>query len=342
MTAGPQVDPLFAYCEQVIFLKDDLLLIPDSDHCAFRIYQVPSSLSPTPYIRLVQTLNLPTLKGSAVLTSFCSHIAPNATHLSAFPPHFPHGRPFLSDPESAIITFSFAVRIGDIEGEDIDYFSMIVHKKSLVDLVPLNIDEGASTPSLPWESWGPPVTRWFIINESAADFSMNSCGQRYVQCTPSIFSSPTTLREPRTITLYDFNLWRVRYVQHHQNQILASVFKNPQCNLIGIKFSREDTQPNEDGDREELLDDVCVTDKFTSNIVGKLPCVAYTSITRSEYDGLFIDDERLIGIYVSKIFVLSALTDAGEDRGRYFQDHRVRHYLLWLDILILQRNSCGI
>jgi hypothetical protein len=218
---------------------------------------------------------------------------------------------------------------------------MVVHKKSLVDLVPLNIDEGASTPSLPWESWGPPVTRWFIINESAADFSWNSCGQRYVQFTPSILPSPT-LREPCTITLYDFNPWRVRYVQHHQDQILASVFKNPRGNLIRIKFSREDTQPNEDGDREELLDDVCVTDKFISNIVGKLPCVAYTGITRSDYDGLFIDDERLIGVYVSKIFVLLALTDAGEDRGRYFQDHRVRYYLLRLDISILQRNSCGI
>ena len=313
-------------------MKDDLLLIPDSNRRALHIYQVPSSSLATPYIRLVQTLNLPTPKGSAILTGFYSHSAPDPTHLSAFPPHFPHGRPFLSDPESAIITFSFGV--GCIENDDIDYFSMVVHRKSLVDLVPLNADEGASTPSLSWESWGPPVTRWFIVNESTTEFSMNSRGQRYVQYTPSIFLSPAT------ITLYDFNPWRARYVQHHQDQILASVSKHP--SLIQIKFSREDTQPNKDGDREELLEDVCVTDKFTSDIVGKLPCVAYSNITRSEYDGLFIDDERLIGIYVSKIFVLSTLTDAGEDRRRYFQGHRVRYYLFRLDISIPQRDSCGI
>jgi hypothetical protein len=287
-------------------LKDDLLLIPDSHRCALHIYQVPSTSSPTPYIRLVQTLNLPTLKSSVFLTDFCSHSAPHSTHPSTFPPHFPSSRPFLSEPESAIITFSFAVSL--IENDNTDYFSMVVHKKSLVDLVPLNVYEGTSTPSLPWESWGPPVTRWFIIDETATEFSMNSYGQRYVQCTPSVFVSPST---PRIITLYDFNPWRVRYVQHHQDQILASVLEHP--NLIQIKFSREDTssnaqntQLNEDGDREleALLEDVCVTDKFTSNIIGKLPCIAYCSTKWPRYDGLFIDDERLIGIYVSEIFVL--------------------------------------
>lgn len=178
-----------------------------------------------------------------------------------------------------------------------------------MDLVPLIADEGTSPPSLPWESWGPPVTRWFIINETATEFSMNSCGQRYVQCTPYVSLSPRTGILSCTINLYDFNPWRVRYVQHHQDQILAPAFKHP--NLTQIKISRGytpsnalSTQPDEAEDREERLEDVCVTDKFTSNIVGRLPCIAYSSIKWPAYDGLFIDDERLIGIYVSEILVL--------------------------------------
>ena len=175
---SPQVDPYITYCENVIFLREDLLqLVPDSNRCAFHLYQIPSSSSPTPHIRLVQTLNLPLLKSSAALTGCYLHSAPQPTHRSAFPSHFPHSRPFLSEPESAIITFSFAVS-SDQSLEDTEYTCMVVHKKSLVDLVPLNVDEfeGANTPLLPWESWGPSITRWFIINETLADFSINSCG----------------------------------------------------------------------------------------------------------------------------------------------------------------------
>ena len=130
----------------------------------------------------------------------------------------------------------------------------------------------------------------------------------YVECTPSIFVNPTTGEAPCAITLYDFNPWRVQYVRHHQEQILDLVAKHP--NLIQIQSSREETTSNhttqlrsEDRDQEELLKDVCVTNKFASNIEGRLPCVAYRSIKWPEYDGLFIDDERLIGIYVSLLFV---------------------------------------
>ncbi|KIM37743.1 hypothetical protein M413DRAFT_448261 [Hebeloma cylindrosporum] len=292
------VDPLAACCEKVVFVKEDLLLIPDSSRCALHLYKVPPSTSSTPYIRLVQTLNLPTLKDSAVLTDFYSYSGPDATHRSAFPPHFPNNRPFMGDPESAIITFSFAVSSNGND-EDTEFFAMVMHKKSLVNLVSLNTsNDGADNPPLSWESWGPPITRWFIVRETATEFSLNSWGQRYVQHSLSAVVNPKTIHVPCTITIYDFNPWRVRYIRRHQDQILAPVPKHPK--LTEIKVSREGMISNPPITHLGELEDVCVTDKFTSNIVGKLPCVAYSSMNWPEYDGLFIDDERLIGIYTEE------------------------------------------
>ncbi|KIM37737.1 hypothetical protein M413DRAFT_30668 [Hebeloma cylindrosporum] len=304
------VDPFPIYCERVTFLTDDLLLIPnslslDSKTPTLNIYRIPSSSAPIPaHIRLVQTLDLPTIKPSTFFAEFWSHSAPDPTHRSAFPPHFPNTRPFLSDPESAIVTLSFRVTSVDND-DDSNCFVIVVHKKALVDLVPLDVDDGASAPPTSWEAWGPPVTRWFKIREFPNDFPRISWGQRYVQCTASAFLNRRTRKAPRTITLYDFNPWRVRYVHWNQDQIqVGPVLKNHK--LSEIRFSREDplshakSTQNEGGDRAGLLEDVCFTNKFTSTVVGRLPCVAYSSTNWPEYEGVFIDDERLIGIYTEK------------------------------------------
>ena len=275
------------------------------------------STSPLPSIRLITTLGLPALATNRTVQTFGSRCTPSPTQNSKFPCYVSSTRPFLSDPTAAIIVFSIRIVGPGLERDD---FVMVVHRKALLNLVPL--PEVATTPTtfIPWNLWGPPVTRWLIVELEtfAPQINMHSCGQRYVKLG-SFGSDDNGSDEDYednskdggevgegeeeggegeeeegeeeddnsegtvgddSIIIYDFNPWRVR-----------------------------DAQLQGGGGSWSQAGDICVAKGvFKFDIVGKLPYVQIKRSKWTECDNVMIDEERVISVQAS---VYALLSDPG-------------------------------
>jgi hypothetical protein len=180
-------------------------------------------------------------------------------------------------------------------------FVMVVHRKSLLELVPLDLLEGPPNPLpivLSWNSWGPPVTRWFGDDE-VSESSISLYGQRFVL----LASSPLPAGAPATdeledededamdtIAIYDFNPWHVREVRLHKEFILAA---HDSCS---------DNLRIDIFDGDEAPGNICsARNLFKFDIIGRLPYIRYSSSNWPDFEDIMIDEERLIGIRASSL-----------------------------------------
>jgi hypothetical protein len=178
----------------------------------FLVYFIPPSSSPSSSVRLVLFLGIPMLAGDQTIQSMESQCAPSPTQSSMFPKNFSQERPFINDPMSATIVFSFTI-IGSARRDGLtrDQLVMVVHRKSLLDLVPLHELVGSRSTSIicvPWKSWNPLIARWFRVDDSARGFRMHSCGQRYVQHAGNDEDDEEVegvAPPPQSITIFYFN-----------------------------------------------------------------------------------------------------------------------------------------
>jgi len=289
-----------------VFLRDDILLVPNSSPFCLQVYHIPVSMSPSPSIHLIITLGLPALATHRTVQKFESQCTPNPTQNSKFPRYVPATRPFVSDPTAAIIVFSIGI-VGPGERDD---FAMVVHRKALLNLVPLPKIATAPATFIPWNLWGPPVTRWFILELEtfAHQTNMHSCGQRYVKFGSfgndgdgdgedyedededgeDEYDNSESGVGDDSIIIYDFNPWRVRDAQ----------------------LQEEGGSWGKARDSSEIF---YAKDVFELDIVGKLP---YVQIKRSKWtkcDNVMIDEERVISVQASVFMLLndSRLTAVG-------------------------------
>lgn len=186
-----------------------------------------------------------------------------------------------------MFSFSIVQRIDGCYGvTNEEVFVMVVHRKSLLELVPFGLleDPNAVPTFLSWNSWGPPVTRWFRDNPVCESLTF-TYGQRLaVQPLPA-----TDEDNKDTITIYDFNPWHVREVRLYKESILAG---HDSCS---------------DDFRIDIFDgeapgNICpARNIFKFDIIGRLPYIRYSSSSWPDYDAVMIDEERLIGIQASSL-----------------------------------------
>lgn len=269
-------------------------------------------MTPSSSIRLMISLDLPTLAAHKVIGTFSSRCAPNPTKNSEIPIYAPSTRPFLTDPLAATIVFSITI-VGS-SGER-DYIQMVVHRRALLNLVPLHLLEvaTATATSIPWNVWGPPVTRWLTaeVPGLVPQTNMHSYGQRYVELggLEDIDDEEGNSDEEEgnsdekegnregddsdnidvdlAIIICDFNPWRVQDARLHQEKYGVDV-RGDQSSVFNVEVV---------GGGES---DVCFANGvFKFDIVGKLPYVQYCRSKWPPYDYVVIDEERLIGVQVS-------------------------------------------
>ncbi|KDR78282.1 hypothetical protein GALMADRAFT_224653 [Galerina marginata CBS 339.88] len=178
--------PFPIYNSGLVFLREDLLANPDLSTGSIDIYHIPPSssipeASEGPAIRLIHSLLLPPLEVDRFLTSVSCRCSPNPTTGSSLPEFMRKDRAYTNDPIEAIILFNFDVFSRDPQA--IKSFAMIVHRKALLKLVPAvdEIDSEEPVVGQPWESWGPPVTRWFDAESFNTPYITSVSGSRYVQ-----------------------------------------------------------------------------------------------------------------------------------------------------------------
>lgn len=313
-----QASPLPDRCTNAIFLREDLLLVPNTSACDFQVYHVPASSSSSPSIRLIFSLGLPPLANSMIIENIEAQCQPNPTQISMFPRHFPTKRPFMNDPTAAIIIFSISIIQHCAGSEDTDAadFVLVVHRKSLLDLIPFDFleDPNALPTVIPWDSWGPPSTRWFDDDNFAVESIIYSHGQRFAQHLGSVAATNDFEDNNDTLTIYDFNPWHVREARLHKERAIAA------CDGR-LRDFKIDIFGGDESERLALLPaNICSAQKiFRFNIVGRLPYIRYSSSNWPNYEAVMIEEERLIGLQVrvSLLFNEFATQDCGwESDGR--------------------------
>ncbi|KAF8880290.1 hypothetical protein BD779DRAFT_1675988 [Infundibulicybe gibba] len=248
----------------IIFLTADLLLLPNIRDGALEFWRIPSSPHLETLSNPVYVISLPSLYGSSKILAVSCRGEPNPVGPGST---LNSGQLFHASALQAIVLFR--IDIESIPGDPItilNTLAFVVHRQSLIDIfnnrASFPLSENAPQ-RLPWSDWGPPVTRWIDAEETPAWITTTS-GQRCVTISANILSP---------ITILDFNPRNVAKMKDY-------VRRHPGCGMFY-------------NDAEELDDDAGI---FCEPVYSALPYCLYESEKKHSYDGVFIDEERLLGV----------------------------------------------
>ncbi|KAF8880299.1 hypothetical protein BD779DRAFT_1675995 [Infundibulicybe gibba] len=246
----------------IVFLTADLLLLSNIMDEAFEFWRIPSLPHFETQSNPVYVISLPPLSSEMkILAVSCrgepNPVGPNSTLNS--------GQLFYVSSLQAIVLFR--IYIASMSEEHFT-LAFVVHRQSLIDI----FNNRASPPSpedasqhLPWSDWGPPVTRWIDTTGTPTRWITTTSGQRCVSICANT---------PSPIIIFDFNPYNVAKMKDYVRQYFSHrMFYD---------------------DEEEKLDDEA--NIFDVPVYSALPYCRYESVVEYTYDGVFIDEERLLGI----------------------------------------------
>ncbi|KAI0063793.1 hypothetical protein BV25DRAFT_1801445 [Artomyces pyxidatus] len=248
------------------FLSEDTLVFPNvPDHTLELCKIVFPTQEFQPILQTVCVLELPALGEYTTVIRVDCRAEPNPIGCSPAPTRN-ISRPFHDSPADAIVIFNYLIR--DVRRaplfEELYAFSFTVHRRALLTLTSIP----STVIDYPWEHWGPPVTRWFDFHmfPEALRWITTSAGQRCVARTPGP-SSPIIVR--------DFN-------PHH------------------IRSGGEEPETLKNGNTRRVITQPSMIDStvFTQPIISNLPYTETITQERYQYDGLLMDEERIIGLRV--------------------------------------------
>ena len=167
--------------------------------------------------------------------------------------------------------------------------TLIVHRHALLARVPAVhracapfCSTPVSTPALvevPWAVWGPPVTRLFVGNPTPMYYTATTAGQRAVMLE---------CRTSTPIIVRDFNPYAVRAARALASAIGQSQEGNwstllPNGNRMSLKVE------------DSVLPAGSI---FKEDVWSALPYVEIVTQDEYQYDGVMMDDERILGFQV--------------------------------------------
>jgi hypothetical protein len=276
-----------------IFLTETSLLLPNLEEKRLEIYTLSSTgLTPQCF------LDLPALSPQHTIWMLTCRAEPNPigehSSINGIYARDSANPPFVSSPADAIALFNMSV-IG--HPADFSYFSFIVHRSALLKFVPAHphtyspytstiesrigmshrIEVSISPACIPWNRWGPLITRCFSARGIAHGYITTTAGQRSV-CIPTQAEN-----DPSPITVRDFNPYNIaRYTE-------------PETDSIG-GYRRLVTDPT-------LLEPRHV---FTEDVWSALPYIEVVSRQRYDYTAVLMDEERILGLRLHSDFFETA------------------------------------
>lgn len=185
-----------------MFLRHDLLCNPNIKDKSLEIYYIPSS-GEIGSVRCIQILSLPFVQGTFDWVNVRG--SPNPTFGELFPKYVSTDQPFLERPEEATIIFQISL-VG------ISCRSMVIHRKTLLKLLPPREHWLDKTHTTDWDEWRSNVA----VFDTIRDFRLVTCGQNGQRCIIlRRFENPRT-----TFGVVDFNPYRIRKAQKTRAPVL--------------------------------------------------------------------------------------------------------------------------
>jgi len=239
----------------------------------------------TPSLVHLCVLNLPPLARRASIDHLMCRGEPNPTGSghSAIPAP---DRPFHDKAEDAIIMFTLFA-LDNYNGRC--QFTFIVHRSALLAHIPAaylecapfcsppELTPAAALVQVPWSAWGPTATRWFEGDLMALNWITTTAGQRSVT-----FKGDNTT----PIIVRDFNPYSVRAAR-----VLATASGK------SLQGSWSTQLPNGNSMSLKAEDSVIAAGSmFKEDVRSSLPYVEIVTQTEYEYDGVLIDEERILGL----------------------------------------------
>ncbi|KAH8989922.1 hypothetical protein EDB86DRAFT_2941489 [Lactarius hatsudake] len=251
------------------FLTEDTLVIPNLLQNTLEI------------VRIVVDGSLPPLIEHASIVRLACRAEPNPTGSSPLRIPPPSSRPFRDKAADAIVLFNLLIEDanphpGHFRFPETRPFAFVVHRRALIALIPpahLACAPFRSAPAtahaeVPWSAWGVPVTRWFESDPASMRWITTTSGQRAVTMEE---------RTPTPIIVRDFNPYAVRAALAHE----ATQGRSRECD--------GDAQQLPNGNRQVLED-----------VRSALPYIETVTQKMYRYEGVLIDEERILGLKTSK------------------------------------------
>ncbi|KAI9462680.1 hypothetical protein F5148DRAFT_982664 [Russula earlei] len=276
------------------FLTQDTLVIPNLVRNTLELVKIVIDNDDIPRLATLCVLNLPPLTRRASIVRLGCRAEPNPTGTDPLAIPAPSSRPFRDRAEDAIILFHMMIEDvqlhpGQFHFPDMRPFAFIVHRRALVEQIPAayrTCPPFGSTPEperapvpVPWAAWGVAVTRWFEGDPASMRWITTTAGQRAVTMEDGI---------PTPIIVRDFNPYAVRSIRA---RAVASGQDGP-CD-----WSAE--LPN--GNRMTLKVEesvIAAGSVFIEDVRSSLPYVEIVTWAEYQYEGVLIDEERILGLKV--------------------------------------------
>jgi hypothetical protein len=265
------------------FLSQDTLVIPNLIQNTLEIVKIVIESDNIPCLVPICVLNLPPLTRNASIVGLDCRAEPNPTGTVPLAIPAPSNRPFRDKSEDAIILFSM-----DIYGFNLLRFTLIVHRRMLLDHIPAvhrasepfcSIPEH-SLGTLPWEAWGPSATRWFKSDSVSVHWITTTAGQRAVTMEDGA-STPIIVR--------DFNPYAVR----------SARARAAACGNLQQRCDWSEKLPNGNTMTLKVDDSVFAAGSvFKNEVRSSLPYVEVVTREKYHYGGVLIDEERILGLKV--------------------------------------------
>lgn len=267
-------------------LSQDTLVIPNLIQNALEVVKIVIDSDNTPRVVPLCVLHFPPLVENISLQYFYCRAEPKPKGPGFVATPFPSNRPFHDKAEDAIVVFNMAY---DFSWTRRDWLILIVHRRALLAHIPAAHRACAPfsptpepTPAVvevPWSAWGPPATRLFSGDPMTIHCVETTAGQRAVMLEDKM---------PSPIIVRDFNPYAVRAAR-----TLASASELLQQGGWSKQL------PN--GNQMNLKEDDSVLiggSIFKEDMRSSLPYVEIVTRDVYDYDGVMIDDQRILGFKV--------------------------------------------
>ncbi|KAF9263930.1 hypothetical protein L218DRAFT_999094 [Marasmius fiardii PR-910] len=272
--------------EGVVFLNEKIILLPKISDDVLEIWRIPD-LDEDPPQYPARSLRLFDTAANSSIQYISCRADPNPKAPDAI---LSSDQPFHSCAEDAIVLFHVWVRSGVM---DTMLVTMVVHRKALLHLLD-QFDFYKSGPPVPtpWSEWAPSIT--LCLNASGGLTSRwitEACAQRFVYLEPESESSEDEDedededRPPTHLITLDFDPDSIREVEREME--LDDEEQRGKRNDYGPIVRRG---PHRLPEREHRL--------FVEEVVSYLPYVESRTKEKYSFDGVMLDQHRIVGLKV--------------------------------------------